>query len=283
MKVIDGATRWLSLLALFGTACAASQASPRAAEPSVTVVPVAEVAWEALNPARGDQSPKAGSLWGDRKGAGPSGFLVEFVDGFSSPPHIHNVSYRAVVIRGLVHNDDPNAEPKWMSPGSFWTQPSGDVHITSAKGEGTLAYVEIDEGPYLVRPVDEAYENDAKPMNLDTSDMVWANPSSIQGDAPIEALTPADGAKVAVVWQNPTRRGSNGALIKLQPGSAFTTRRGDSTYRIVIAQGAPTVHVPGKSGATLLSPGSYVEAVGASARISCEAREDCIVYVRTEP
>ena len=30
-------------------------------------------------------------------------------------------------------------------------QPAGEVHITSAKGEYKLAYIKIDNGPYLVR------------------------------------------------------------------------------------------------------------------------------------
>ncbi|MEM9052957.1 MAG: DUF4437 domain-containing protein, partial [Bacteroidota bacterium] len=98
-----------------------------------------EIIWQKLNPARGDASPQAGTLWGDRKGEVSTGFLAKFVDGFSSPPHIHNVTYRAVVISGLVHNDDPEAENMWMPPGSFWTQPAGETHITSAQGEEVMA------------------------------------------------------------------------------------------------------------------------------------------------
>ena len=103
-----------------------SIATEPAAEPAATVVLASGVKWEQLNPARGDKSPKAATLWGDRKGPVPTGFLVQFVDGFSSPPHIHNVSYRGVVISGLIHNDDPDAEEMWMPAGSFWTQPKGD-------------------------------------------------------------------------------------------------------------------------------------------------------------
>lgn len=56
-----------------------------------------------------------------------SGSLVTFVDGFQSPPHIHNITYRAVVIRGRIHNDDPEAARLWMEPGSYWTQPAGEA------------------------------------------------------------------------------------------------------------------------------------------------------------
>ena len=126
----------------------------------------ADVEWEKLNPARGDQSPAAATLWGDRNGTDATGFLVRFVDGFSSPPHIHNVSYRGIVIQGLVHNDDPTAAPMWMPTGSYWTQPLGGAHITSATGGTTVAYIEIEEGPYLVRPVDQATASGQHPVNV---------------------------------------------------------------------------------------------------------------------
>lgn len=141
--------------------------------PTNKVLLSSEIVWEKLNPARGDQSPQAGTIWGDRKGTVATGFLAKFVDGFSSPPHIHNVTYRAVVIEGLVHNDDPNAENMWMKPGSFWTQPVGESHITSAKGEINIALVEIDHGPYLVKPISEAFDNGERPVNIDVSNIVW--------------------------------------------------------------------------------------------------------------
>ncbi|NNF05424.1 MAG: DUF4437 domain-containing protein, partial [Candidatus Eisenbacteria bacterium] len=125
-------------------------AMPAAAEPTSKVVMASEIEWQQLNPLRGDASPKAATLWGDRNGTEETGFLVKFVDGFESPPHIHNVTYRGVVISGLVHNDDPDAAPMWMPKGSYWTQPAGEVHITAAKGSENIAFIEIEEAPYLV-------------------------------------------------------------------------------------------------------------------------------------
>ncbi|MEO1279451.1 MAG: DUF4437 domain-containing protein, partial [Planctomycetota bacterium] len=66
----------------------------------VEVVLASEANWGALNPARGDAGPRAADLWGDRTLAGATGFLVKFAEGFSSPPHIHNVTYRGLVIEG---------------------------------------------------------------------------------------------------------------------------------------------------------------------------------------
>ena len=58
-------------------------------------LPVEQVDWEQLNPARGDKSPQAGTLWGDRKGSPATGFLAKFVDGF---PH-HRTFITSVIAR----------------------------------------------------------------------------------------------------------------------------------------------------------------------------------------
>lgn len=118
---------------------------------NVEVRLASEIQWQKLNPARGDASPQAGTIWGDQTKDGESGFLVKFVDGFSSPPHIHNITYRGIVIGGGLHNDDPDAKHMWMEVGSYWTQPAGEVHITAARGS-SIGYVEIQSGPYLVKP-----------------------------------------------------------------------------------------------------------------------------------
>lgn len=270
------------VLVLLGTACASSRVAPRAVEPTATIVLASELTWEQLNPARGDRSPKAASLWGDRKGPGPSGFLVRFVDGFSSPPHIHNVSYRGVVIEGLVHNDNQSAEAMWMPTGSFWTQPKGAAHITAAKGTDTLAYIEIDEGPYLVRPVEQSFDSDEKPVNVDASNIVWLNASEAIGGLPIDASTPTDDTKIAFLWGNPDDEGPSGILVKLRAGSAGVMRGQRSRYRAVVIQGSPAHHAVDGSDPTIMGPGSYIGSDRASTRVSCESREDCIFYVRTE-
>ena len=178
-----------------------SIAQEPAAEPTSKVVLTSEVKWTPLNPLRGDKSPKAGTLWGDpdRKFPVATGFLVQFADGFSSPPHIHNATYRAVVISGLIHNDDPGAEDMWMPSGSFWTQPEGQVHITAAKGDYNLALVEIDMGPYLVLPPAEAFDSGERPVNIDASNIVW-----IEANKMGPSLS---AAKTAYLWGKQQARG----------------------------------------------------------------------------
>jgi len=225
----------LALVSIVAAGCTSFQPAPDSMTPNPTaespseVVLASEVKWEQLNPARGDKSPQAGTLWGDRKGTVPTGFLAKFVDGFSSPPHIHNATYRAVVISGRIHNDDPAAADMWMPAGSFWTQPKGEVHITAAKGATNVALVEIDKGPYLVLPPEKAFGSSERPINVDVSNIVWV-------DAP-ESPGSGRGPQVAYLWGSLQDGQSNGTFVKLPPGFAGKIHSQASTFRAVVIKG----------------------------------------------
>ncbi len=254
-----------------------------AAEPTTRVILKSEVAWTYLNPARGDKAPMAGTLWGDRSGRGPTGFLLKPKDGFQSPPHIHNVSYRGVVIRGLIHNDDPKAEVMWMPAGSFWTQPRGEVHITAAKGPDILAYIEIEKGPYLVLPSREAFRNKERPVNVDKSNIVWLNASDTTWIDQPEMQASASGPKMAFLWGTPQDGQLNGTLVKLPPGFTGKIRSHGSTFRAVVIQGQPHYQAPRERDVKILEPGSYFSSQGASEHlIASKAGEESTIYVRTD-
>lgn len=282
-KATTRLTHLLSALAIASlSACSSTGTAGEGGkrDASIEVMQASEVVWEHLNPARGDKAPKAGTLWGDRNGTGPTGFLLRPSDGFQSPPHTHNVSYRGVVIRGLIHNDDPNADRMWMPAGSFWTQPKGGVHITAAKGSDTLAYIEIEEGPYLVLPVEDEFHSGEVPINVDESNIVWLDASNIVWlDQP---GVPASGPKVAFLWGNPQRDQLNGTLVKLPAGFNGVLRSHGSSLRAVVIQGQLTHGGTGEAG-TALAPGSYFSSQGKSVhRISCETAESSIIYVRMD-
>ena len=289
MRMKNLRTLLIVALALLATTLGSVQVASQTAEPnpkadlSSQVVLTSEVEWGPLNPARGDQSPKAGTLWGDRTGAGPSGFLVQFVDGFSSPPHIHNVTYRGVVITGLIHNDDPGAENMWLPAGSFWTQPAGEVHITAAEGSHNLAYIEIEEGPYLVLPAKEAFDNGERPVNVDRSNLVWLDASNIAWIDQPGTLASANSPKMAFLWGTPQDERLSGTLIKLPAGFTGKIRSHGSTFRAVAIQGRSQYQVPGESKVQTLEPGSYFGSEGETVhQVSCETAEECVIYVRAE-
>ncbi|MEW8525387.1 MAG: DUF4437 domain-containing protein [Candidatus Thiodiazotropha endolucinida] len=244
-----------------------------ATEPINEVILASEVEWEQLNPARGDKSPKAGTLWGDRKSAVPTGFLVKFVDGFSSPPHIHNITYRAVVISGGIHNDDPNAAAMWMPAGSFWTQPKGEVHITAAKGSTNLALVEIDKGPYLVLPTEKAFDSGERPINMDASNIVWVDPP--------EMPAASNGPKVAYLWGKLQDGEFNGTFVRLPAGFAGKIESDGSTFRAVVIKGQPRYQVS-ETEVKALEPGSYFSSKGTSTHlVSSNVGEESVIYIRT--
>lgn len=247
-------------------------APAQAAGPSV--VAAADVVWEDLNPARGDQSPRAGTLWGDRDDAVATGFLLAPVDGFESPPHIHNVTYRGVVLRGALHNDDPDAARMWLPPGSFWTQPAGESHITAAQGSDVLAYIEIDQGPYLVRPADQAHDTGERPVQLHPTNLVWVAPPG--SGASGEASPPA---RVSYLWGDPTGPGPSGVFVRVPAGAAATVSAPGALHAVVV-QGA--VASGGGAGAALAVGSLLSVSGGEPLPLSCRAATDCTVYIRAE-
>ena len=236
----------------------------------LTIVPIDKVSWISLNPARGDKSPQAGTLWGDLRGGEATGFLAKFVDGFSSPPHIHNVTYRAVVISGQIHNDDPSAEKMWMQPGSFWTQPKGEAHITAARGENNIALVEIDHGPYLVKHTHEAFDSGERPVNVDASNIVWVTPYGMDRSD--------KGPKIAYLWGDPEGLGLSGSFVKLPKGFVGDIHSTGSEFRVVTIDGTPT-YLGEESVA--LPAGSYFSSTGEYRhKIGSAAEEDTVLYIR---
>ncbi len=278
-------------LLLVAAGCSSPQATPAADAPQprpagsakLVVTTAAEVDWQQLNPARGDASPKAATLWGDRNGEGPTGFLVQFVDGFSSPPHIHNVSYRGVVINGLVHNDDANAEPMWMPPGSFWTQPKGGAHITSAKGDKVTAYIEIEAGPYLVKPTEEAFDSGEVPVNVDRTNIVWLDAADVAWMAQSGAPQGENGPQVAFLWGKPHTEKLYGSFLKLPGGFSGTVESPGPSFSAVVIAGQATHQTPGQDKPATLDPGSHFSAQGASKhQLSCVGNQACTLYIRAQ-
>lgn len=259
--------------------CVAQQ---RATSPTSEVVLTSEIEWKPLNPARGNKGPQAGTLWGDQTKSGSSGFLVKFVDGFSSPPHIHNITYRGIVIGGGLHNDDPDAKPMWMTAGSYWMQPAGEVHITAARGM-SVAYVEIQGGPYLVLPAEESFDKGERPVNVDVSNLIWLDASDTNWIRQPESRSSEGGPEIAFLWGKPNQGQLNGTLVRLPSGFKGAFESESATFRSVVIQGPIQHQRKGEPDLKILESGSYFGSTGISThRISCGAGKDCLIYVRTK-
>lgn len=269
----------LSLVSIMAACSSPSAEVVTKTETTPEIVKNSELEFIPLNPARGDAAPQAGVLWGDIRADVPSGVLLKFADGFTSPPHIHNITYRAVVIDGAVHNDDPTAENMWMGPGSFWTQPAGENHITSGQpGASATAFLEIMEGPYLVQPSHQEFDNSERPLNLEADNIVWLDASDVTW---VQFDTSTNSTQIAFLWGGTQRGERNGSFVKLLPQSSVILQGGDAWLRAVVTKGNLSYHV--KSDISTLETGSYFGSQdGGAHMITCDADEECILYISTE-
>lgn len=238
------------------------------------VVTADTVEWGWLNPLRGDKSPAAGKLWGDRTKNEPAGFLVKFNKGFSSPPHIHNITYRGVVIKGLLHNDDENAEKQWLPEGSYWQQPAGEAHITAADGEENMAFLDIQEGPYLVKPTSEAFDNGERPVNVDKTNLVWLNADDI------EWISEKSNVETAFLWGSHEKNQFRASLIKLPAGFKGKIKNLSPNFRAVVISGGISHQFSKKEAKKELNAPSYFGAAeNATSIISAE--KETVLYIRS--
>lgn len=246
---------------------------------NLTIVKAENVQWSALNPLRGDNSPQAGNLWGNREQNGVSGFLVKFRDGFSSPPHIHNVGYRGVVISGEIHNDDPKAANLWMSSGSFWTQPAGESHITSAKGKYNVVYVEIDSGPYLVWPAIKAFDDGERPVNIEARNIVWQSTDEIKNMLLNKGNTSRSVPEISYLWGQPGKGSEYGLMLRIPAMDNSVLLTLDRNFRGVIVSGE--LEIPGKI-KHKLTPGSYFGS-DSGKHITLDSKQMAsIIYIKTD-
>lgn len=230
-----------------------------------------------LNPDRGDAAPQASVLWGDIREDMASGTLLRFKDGFSSPPHIHNITYRAIVIEGDVHNAPPEEPQVWMGPGSFWAQAAGENHITEAKpGASALAFLEIQEGPYKVMPPEERFSSPDESVNLKAEDMEWTSVAGAgwaDGDDAIEATS---------LWGSDEAGQPHGRLVRMGAGSSATITFADRALKAVVIDGSVEHSVEGVSDPVALGEGAYFSTNAAVPNsLNCTA-SSCLVYLRTE-
>lgn len=266
------------------SACSANTAAIGATESqkeSVKVISPDQVNYIPLNPARGDSSPRAGVLWGDIRMNTASGVLLQFADGFSSPPHIHNVTYRGVVISGELHNDDPDAAKHWMDQGSFWTQPAGENHITAARpGSGATAFLEILTGPYLVKPSSEQFDNEERPINLQKNNMVWMGVDQFEWLA--HASKVGGGPEVVLLWGDLAENSLSGTLIKLPPSYSGSLVTSGGDLKSVVIQGELAHQVTSVTKTERLGAGGYFESdADVPHALTCRSDEACILYLRT--
>lgn len=236
------------------------------------VISTENIEWGMLNPARGDASPKAADLFGDRTKNMATGMLVKFEKGFSSPEHIHNITYRGIVIEGLMHNDDPSAEKMWLKPGSFWTQPAGEAHITAANGMSNLIYLEIDSGPYLVHPSSEAFDNGERPINIESSNITWVDPSAT-------TWVKSGDVHLSYLWGD--TNDTHGTFVRFPANFEGYVETNETEFKSVVVNGSAEYKFNNEEETTSLTASSFFSSKIKSNHHITTGDDGLLIYVNT--
>jgi hypothetical protein len=220
-------------------------------------------------------------LWGNLREDVSTGMILKFADGFSSPPHIHNITYRGMVISGALHNDDPKAEQMWMGPGSYWMQPAGEPHVTAAKpGAPAIAFLEILEGPYLVQPSNQSFDNGERPLNIDPSNYVWLGPKDLKW-VERELSTDNSSIEVTSLWGKGADDDLRAFLVKVPERTAVKISAIDDKLDAVVIEGELDYQFASPSENETLMPASYFSSGPEIAHnLTCRSGAECMIYIR---
>lgn len=160
-----------------------------------------------------------------------------------------------------------------MPTGSVWTQPAGENHTTAANGESNLIYLEIDTGPYLVKPTDDQFDNGEHPLNGHVDNLVWLDSSELS------SIT-AQGVKSTFVWENSVDM--TGSMIKLPVGFNGEITTHASEFRAIVISGTINYFSKKQSTAITLNPASFIESTGEyTHQIQNNSSAPATLYIRT--
>lgn len=190
-----------------------------------------------------------------------------------------------VVIGGLLHNEDPNAEYNaeymWVPQGTFWTQPKGQVHITAAKGENPMVYVEIEKEPYLVLPTKEAFMSQLRLVNMDKGNLVWLDASDVSWIDQSGATASDDNPQISFLWGDAKKGQFRGTMVKLPAGFKGEIKSHGTDFRAIIIEGQPQYEMSATDG-NPLEEGSYFGSTDEPAehQISSGTEGETLLYIR---
>lgn len=147
-----------------------------------------------------------------------------------------------------------------------------------------MAFLEIQEGPYLVKPSEEAFDRGERPINVDASNIVWLTAATTNWiEARKDITNPSKGPELTFLWGQPHNDQDVGSLIRLPAGFSGSIQSKSSEFRAVIIDGKTKVQLAGETDTRTLTPGSYFGSTGeATHQISSTDGDGCVIYVRNK-
>ena len=146
-----------------------------------------------------------------------------------------------------------------------------------------MGYVEIQSGPYLVKPPAEAFDNGERPVNVEASNIVWLDATDTSWIESKSSVDPSKNAKMTFLWGSHAGDQVNGSLVKLPSGFSGELASRGPTLRVVVIKGKVAVHSSTDNASKPLTTGSYFGWAGRhSHHISCDENSEAVIYVRAQ-
>ena len=162
----------------------------------------------------------------------------------------------------------------WLPTGSFWTQPAGEAHVTAANGQHNVAYIEINSGPYLVQPTEQAYDNSERPVNVHPSNIVWLDSCSKDENGPSDI-------QIAYLWGDTAKGSLRGTMLKIPAGFEGVIRSNADQFRAVVIEGE--LDYNNQQDLKTLGAGSYFGSAGDFVHeISARPGQALTLYIRSD-
>ena len=235
--------------------------APAPAAPSSSSTAAADVKWAPFNPEQPD-GPSWVILEGDpTKGAFT--MMAKLGAGFETPLHKHPSGFTGVVISGEVRHGASKDAAQTMGPGTMWTEPADEAHVTACVGDEDCVFVGRMDGPMAMTPVETPAEAPSLSV-VAAADIEYTPVNPEQPQGPGMALISGDQTQGAFV-----------ALAKFPGGMSTPEHVHTAGYVGVVISG----QIKDGDGAAKTA-GSYWNNIAQHPHeTSCVEGQDCVFFV----
>ena len=240
---------------------AAPAPEPEPEAPTSSATAAADVPWAPVNPEQ-PEGPSWVILEGDPS-KGAFTMMAKLGAGFETPLHKHPAGFTGVVISGEVRHGASKDAAKAMGPGTMWTEPADEAHVTACVGEEDCVFVGRMDGPMAMTPVDAPSET-AKATVVPAAEIAYqpVNPEQPQG--PGMALLSGDQTQGAFV-----------ALARFPGGMITPEHVHTAGYVGVVIAG----QIKDGEGAAKTAGSYWNNAAQHPHETSCVEGQDCVFFV----
>ncbi|PKB00579.1 uncharacterized protein DUF4437 [Flavobacteriaceae bacterium MAR_2009_75] len=179
-----------------------------------------------------------------------------------------------MVIKGLLHNDDENAENNGFRQVLIGNSQQAKHILPRQMVKIIWRFLDIQEGPYLVKSTSEAFDNGERPVNVDKTNLVWLNANDI------EWVANKSNVETAFLWGSQKEKQLRATLLKLPAGFNGSVKNLSPNFRAVVISGSLMHQFSKKEAKNKLDAPSYFGAEENATSIISTAKET-VLYIRS--